>query len=179
MWLHLQSSTPHLSVHLSNHPVSNLLCPVQTCRRTSMLEISSSNTWTKIVHKLRCHFSVEVFTDQCVWIKAHQESSSKILISPFDNQPFYVFCISILVAWWPRVFRILSGFTVNYSEQHDQSHFGDLVCGSGLHGRQNTLMLSARTPVLTISMQAVSGNLICGLPLDLHLGIWHILSGEC
>lgn len=63
---------------------------------------------------------------------------------------------------------------VNVSELHDQSCFEYLVCGSGLHGRRHTLMLLARSPILTISTHTASGNLICGLTSDLHLGMWHL-----
>lgn len=72
------------------------------------------------------------------------------------------------------MFCMLSIPLVNDSELHDQSHFEDLVCGSGLHGRQHTPMLLARSPILTISTHAASRNLICGLTSDLHLGMWHL-----
>lgn len=72
------------------------------------------------------------------------------------------------------MFRMLSISLVNDSELHDQSHFEDPVCGSGLHGRRHTLMLPAHSPILTISTHAACGNLICGLTSDLHLGMWHL-----
>lgn len=90
-------------------------------------------------------------------------SAGKILISPFEDiTAFRGFSISFLMAHWPRVFRMLSVSHVNDSELHDQSHFEDLVCGSGLHGRQHTLMLLARSPVLIISTHTASRNLKCG-----------------
>lgn len=78
---------------------------------------------------------------------------------------FRVFSISLLVARRPRVFCMHPISLVNDS---------GLLCGSGLHGRQHTLMLLARSPSLTISTHTASGNLICGLTSDLHLGMWHL-----
>lgn len=72
------------------------------------------------------------------------------------------------------MFHVLSISLVNDSEVHDQSHFGDLVCGSGLHGRRHTLRLLAHAPILTISTCAASGNQIFGLTSDLHLGMLHL-----
>lgn len=94
---------------------------------------------------------------------------------PFENNhAFRVFSISLRIARRPRVFHMLSISLVNDSELHDQSHFADPVCGSGLHGRQHTPRLLAHSPALTASTHAACGNLICGLTPDLHLGMWHL-----
>lgn len=70
---------------------------------------------------------------------------------------------------------MLSVSLLNDSELHYQSHFENVVWVLGLRGRQHTLMLLARSPILTISTHPGSRNLICGLTLDLHLGMWHLL----
>lgn len=72
-------------------------------------------------------------------------------------------------------FCMLSISLLNDSELHYQSHFENVLWALGLRGRRHTLMLLARSPILTISTHPGSRNLICGLTSDLHLGMWHLL----